>query len=137
MSSSGRKWEERVISLIKLIQQRQIVTQGYTQVIMMKNRDVLIRYRINLLVCLIKTSKGSGLDYKGYRILNHLTCIHCKHKMKTCLFIFLVMNCNFETIVFHGKYSVRWDVVTLEKLYITLRSIHCKFVMMKSVTCGP
>lgn len=49
----------------------------------------------------------------------------------------MVMNCNFETIVFHGKYSVRWDVVTLEKLYITLRSIHCKFVMMKSVTCGP
>lgn len=68
MRSSGRKWEEIIISLIKLIQQRQIVTQGYTQVIMMKNRDVLIRYRINLLVCLIKTSKGSGLDYKGYRI---------------------------------------------------------------------
>lgn len=70
-------------------------------------------------------------------IVNHLTCIHCKPKMKTCLFIFLVINCNVETIVFHGKYSVRWDVVTLEKLDITLRSIHCKFVMMKFVTCGP
>lgn len=63
MSSSGRKWEEGIISLIKLI-----VTQGYTRVIMMKNRDVLIQYRIHLLVCLIKTSKGSGLDYPGYRI---------------------------------------------------------------------
>lgn len=68
MSSSGRKWGEGIISLIKPIQQRQIVTQGYTQVILMKNRDVLIQYRIHLLVCLIKTSKGSGLDYPGYRI---------------------------------------------------------------------
>lgn len=44
MSSSGRKWEEGIISLIKPIQQRQIVTQGYTQVILMKNRDVLIQF---------------------------------------------------------------------------------------------